>query len=171
MNLLLPFFFRLLAPILIIYYPFWGSIVATFTDSIDVVIWNFLEVDNLSSFYNFADKALDSYMYLFMGYVAYKFKNKIVRKTALFLLVYRLLGSLLYELTGFRYLLFIFPNVFAIYFITYTGIKAYIKADFIKSNNSNLKLLILTGLPKLLQEYIFHVAQFNVFRFFLEFIV
>jgi len=159
---------RLLVPLSIFIFPFWGSIASVVSDSVDVFIWNALKAPNLPVYYNFIDKALDNYFYLIQGYIVLKWQNKIAKKTALFLLIYRTFGFILYEITKIRALLFIFPNVFIFYFIFYLLIKKFYNHDPAKNWKSNLIFLGIITVPKLGQEYVMHVLEFNFFRWFLK---
>jgi len=159
---------RVFLPISIFFYPFWGSIFSVIGDSVDVFIWNALNAPNLSVYYNFIDKALDNYFYLIQGYIVLKWPNKIAKKTALFLLIYRTVGFIFYEITKIRALLFIFPNVFILYFLFYLLFKTFFKYDPAKNWKRNVVFLLILLIPKLTQEYVMHVKEFNFFRWFLS---
>ncbi len=158
---------RLLAPLLIWKWQFVGALVAIVADNLDVVVWDVMGVEKLSQYYNPIDKALDMWIYLVAGMVVLtKWKNKRAKKAGVVLLVWRLLGFLIYELTGWRYLLFIFPNLFWTFFVVYTGWMAMTKKDPINSSRRLGLLLLVLAIPKLAQEYLFHVVEFDLYGLF-----
>lgn len=156
---------RLLIPLVIFKYRFWGIILAIiFADTLDVVYLDWMGVSDFS-LYNHMDKLFDTYMYLIIGYVVYKnWKNVIAKNTALALLAYRFIGAFLYLFIANRALLLIFPNVFLTYVIVYEFFLTVIKKDMVKSWKSNLILLVIITIPKLIQEYLFHVVQIPLYQ-------
>jgi hypothetical protein len=154
--------FRILVPLTILRWPLLGSILAIISDSLDVVILDYLGVRDYSA-YNPIDKALDTYIYIIQGYIIWQWKNKLAKMTGIFLLIYRLIGFTLYEITGTRALLFIFPNVFEFYLLYYLAYKNVFKKEpFTKVNGMLITVGILL-IPKLYQEYMLHVAQFPIY--------
>lgn len=156
------FLIRLLVPLLILRTPLLGSILAILADNFDVVILDTLGVKDFGA-YNQVDKFLDTYFYLIQGYTLLFWKNKLAKKTGLFLLGYRIVGAILYEATHVRALLFIFPNVFIFFYMYYLIYQAVIKRDPFKSFSKMLPVLIILTLLKLGHEYILHVAQFPIY--------
>ena len=97
-------------------------------------------------------------------------KNTIAKKTGIFLLCYRVGGVIIYEITKARFLLFVFPNLFLWYFLFYEGTKKFMHKDYLKNKKSNILILITLLIPKLAQEYVMHVAEFNIYRYLLSLI-
>lgn len=154
---------RLLVPLVILRYPFRGSLAAILADMIDVVVWDSLGVANLSTHYNQIDKLLDNYMYLIQGYTAWFWLSKEARNIALGLLAYRTVGFILYEIFSQRVLLFIFPNVFIFFYLYYVGYKYFTGKELAVSYKSLAIIVSLLAIPKLFQEYLFHVAEFPLY--------
>ena len=98
---------RLAVPLLILRWNLFGSILAIIADNLDVVILDFLGVKEFAP-YNRVDKFLDTYFYLIAGYTIWFWKNQFAKRVGIFLLVYRLIGVMIYELTDLRFLLFVF---------------------------------------------------------------
>ena len=155
---------RLIIPLLILVFPFWGTLVSIiFADSLDVVYLDLLGVKDFS-LYNPMDKLLDLYFYAILAFTLRKNSNQLFRKTAYVLFAWRLVGVMLYELIQARWLLLVFPNAFLAYVLVYLGVKIYLKKDLVTSNKSNFIFLTAVLIPKLIQEYLFHVAQFPLYQ-------
>ena len=110
---------RLLIPLLIPAYPLPGIIAALVLDAVDQTLFQtftHLPLDGYQSY----DKALDIY-YLSIAYISTlrNWTNHFAFQVGRFLFYYRLAGVALFELSGWRVLLFIFPNTFEYFFIWY----------------------------------------------------
>lgn len=155
---------RLLVPLTIPRWPIVGSVLAVLADMLDIVAWQGMGANQIPEYYNLVDKLLDNYMYLIQGYVAWSWTNRRVRNTALGLLAYRTVGTILYEIFGLRFLLLIFPNVFIWFFMYYLVVKRISGREPMTSNRSLGLTLVVLSLPKLFQEYLFHVAEFPLYQ-------
>lgn len=154
---------RLLIPLTILRWNLFGSVLAIIADNLDVVILDFLGVKEFAP-YNRVDKFLDTYMYLIQGYTLFYFANKFVKKTGLFLLVYRLVGVVIYALTDVRALLFVFPNLFIFFYMYYLIFKKIFKKEPFTNFRSAIPALSVLLLLKLGHEYLLHVAQFPIYE-------
>src|SRR5215471_14109604 len=109
---------RLLVPLTIPRYPL--AILAAFLlDGIDKSIYEQFTTLNLD-FYQGYDKALDNY-YLTIAYISTlrNWTNLFGFKVSRFLLYYRLVGVVIFELSQVREVLLIFPNTFEYFFVFY----------------------------------------------------
>lgn len=154
---------RLAVPLLILRWNLAGSIFAIIADNLDVVILDFLGVKEFGP-YNRVDKFLDIYFYLIAGYTMLSWRNKFARNTGAFLLGYRLIGTVIYEFTNIRALLFIFPNVFIFFFMYYLIYLKLFKRELFTSFRNALPILIFLILLKLGHEYMLHVIQFPIYE-------
>lgn len=154
---------RLLIPLTILRWNLFGSILAIIADNLDVVILDFLGVKDFSP-YNRVDKFLDTYMYLIQGYTLFFFANRFVKKVGIFLLVYRLVGVVIYELTDIRALLFIFPNLFIFFYMYYLIFKNFFKKEPFSNFRSAIPALSVLLILKLGHEYMLHVSQFPIYQ-------
>lgn len=153
---------RLVVPLLILRWNLFGSVLAIIADNLDVVILDALGVKEFAP-YNRVDKFLDTYFYLIAGYTIWFWKNTFAKSLGLSLLVYRLVGVVIYELTDLRVLLFIFPNLFIFYYMYFLIFRKIFKRDpFINWIQALPALSILLFL-KLGHEYMLHVAQFPIY--------
>jgi hypothetical protein len=155
--------FRLLVPLVIFRWPLAGTILAIIADNLDVVLLDLFGVTDFTP-YNHVDKLLDTYFYLIGGYTMYYWKNTVAKKIGLSLLLYRLIGVVLYEISGLRILLFLFPNVFIFYFLYYLIYKKIYKKEPFKLFRGALPVLIILLIIKLLHEYMLHVVQFPIYK-------
>lgn len=154
---------RLLIPLTILRWNLAGSILAIIADNFDVVILDFLGVTEFAP-YNQVDKFLDTYMYLIQGYTLWFIGNKFVKKAGLFLLGYRLIGVILYEISGIRSLLFIFPNLFIFFYMYYLIFKKIFKKEPFTNFRSAWVVLSILLILKLGHEYMLHVSQFPIYE-------
>lgn len=156
---------RLVVPLAIIRWPLAGSWLAIMADSVDVVVWQLSGVVNLSTYYNQWDKLLDTYFYLIQGWVVWKrWKNRLAKKAALSLLGWRFLGVAIYELWPQRWLLLVFPNLFLTFYMVYLSWIWLTGKDPVQTKKKLVVFLVVLLVPKLYQEYLFHVAEFPLYQ-------
>lgn len=151
---------RLIIPLMILWRPLSGSIIALLLDAFDVVIVEFFGPGGMGDHYHNIDKVLDLYYLSLQAFVAWKWwSDGRLRMVALVLFFYRMVGVVIFEFTGWRPTMFIFPNLFEHWFLF-----VLIRNQFFP----NLKLdtwkhiagwLVILYIPKAVQEYILHVTQ------------
>jgi hypothetical protein len=153
---------RVLVPLTIPRYPLPGILAALILDAVDQTIFQGLSGVDLSGYQGY-DKALDIY-YLAIAYIATlrNWTNYAAVRISRFLFYYRLVGVVLFELTQFRWLLLVFPNVFEYFFIVYEAYR--LRWDPLRLSAQRLvgiaaMIWIVVKLP---QEYWIHVAQLDV---------
>lgn len=148
---------RLIVPLSIFKFPKLGILFSILTDLYD---WKFVHVTNDAelAFYQNWDKTMDIYYLVIIFLVIFKFKDKIFKKTALFLFIYRIAGLVFFYLTHNRSFLLYFPNVFENFVIFYLVYIWYSK-DQILFKSKKVLLVVLSALllPKLIHEYLMHV--------------
>ncbi len=147
---------RLVAPFLILRFPFFGILLCTLIDMYD---WKFVSINSEADFFVYQnwDKFMDLYYLTFAFSVVFKFKDKLAKSIALYLFGYRLLGLSIYFVTSIKSMLFFFPNVFENFFIFYISYVHFSKREKLLTSK-NLTILILSSLiiPKLIHEYFMH---------------
>lgn len=154
---------RFLVPLSIFVWPWWGSLASVLADIFDVVIEDKLGVKDFS-LYNQVDKFWDTYFLIIQGIVVRKWKNDLAKKTAWFLLFWRIIGVVIYELWPQRWLLMIFPNVFIWFFLFQVFTTTFLKKDLVKSWRSVVVIVAILAVPKIYQEYLFHVVQIPLYQ-------
>ncbi len=153
---------RLLLPLLIPKYPLPAILLCLLVDGVDQTVFQTFTNVPLDGYQSF-DKALDIY-YLVIAYLSTlrNWRNSHAFGISRFLLYYRLVGVVLFELSEWRPLLLIFPNTFEYFFIYYEAARSGWHA----SRLSRRTLLLVAGgiwvFIKLPQEWWIHIAQLDV---------
>ena len=150
---------RFLLPLLIPFYPLPAIIACLLLDGVDQTIFQVFTTLPLDGYQSY-DKALDIY-YLTVAYVS-TFRNwthLFAFRVSRFLLYYRLVGVVLFELTGLRPLLLLFPNTFEYFFIWYEAVRLWWnprRLSRVAVISAAVGIWIVIKLP---QEYWIHIAQ------------
>jgi hypothetical protein len=111
---------RIAASLPVLRWPFWGGLLAVVADLSDLLLRDVLDMGGVGD-YQSLDKWLDQvYMATFL-IVALRWPAR-PRTIAVGLYAYRLVGFVLFELTGERALLLVFPNVFEFWFLLVAGV-------------------------------------------------
>lgn len=151
---------RLLVPLSIFRWPFWGAVASIAADALDIVIVTLLErhagFPDVWSYHEL-DKLLDTYYLTIEAIVAQRWPDW-PRGIASFLYVYRLIGVVLFQATDIRVFLFIFPALLDFFFLFYTFVRQYVPGYELTPRRLFMWLGILL-VPKLIQEYIIHYAR------------
>ena len=108
---------RLIVPLLILKRPLAGGIAAMLLDATDVIIVEFFGPGGMGAHYQNIDKGLDLWYLGLEAYVSLSWTERIPRLISVWLFALRLVGVALFELSGWRPLLFIFPNLFENWFL------------------------------------------------------
>jgi hypothetical protein len=150
---------RLLVPLMILRRPLFGAVASLMVDALDVV---FISVVNLGGFgghYHTTDKLLDTYYLLLELVVALRWQNAYARWIAAALFPYRLAGVVLFELTGQRVMLLIFPNLFENWWLYCAFTLGYAPQLSPRSWREASAALVILLVPKLGQEYLLHYLE------------
>ncbi len=159
---------RILGSLPVLRWALVGGVLAILVDLSDLFLMNLLDLGGFPD-YQAKDKWLDQvYLALFL-LVALRWRGP-ARTIAVVLYAYRLLGFVLFEVAGERWVLFLFPNVFEFWFL-YVAFRLWrhrrrtsepISTDRIPALTVRrplvLALLVLTA-AKLAHEYVIHVAR------------
>ena len=114
---------RVLGSLPVLRWPFAGGVLAVLVDLADLVLLGLLNPGFGVAGYQAFDKVLDQvYMATFL-IVAMRWSG-IERTVAIGLYAFRLVGFLAFEVTGERFLLLAFPNLFEIWFLVVAGLHA-----------------------------------------------
>ncbi|MDO8583129.1 MAG: hypothetical protein Q7R51_01215 [bacterium] len=154
-------FARILFAPLILKWPLFGGILAVFLDNIDWYTKNLFGISSVGE-YQIIDKMLDTLYLSFLFIITLRFKNKIVRNILIFLFFYRLIGAILFVATQAQILLFIFPNIFEIFFFFYYILQKIAEREP-KIPLALLGLfLALVSFSGIIQEYTIHISHKNL---------
>lgn len=157
---------RVLVPVLIFKWRIVGVLLAALADALDVVLIDFIgyqlgETSGFGNHYQFFDKWLDMYYLVFALIVSFSWKNALAKNTSIFLFGYRLLGLILFEITGIRKLFFFFPNLFENFYLFYAIADRFSPRFVPKTLSRLLLILFLLYIPKLIQEWALHYAELH----------
>ncbi len=151
---------RVLVPISIFRWPFFGAVASIVADALDIVIITLLQryagLPSVWSYHEF-DKYLDTY-YLAIEVIVAQRWQELPRWIASVLFVDRAIGVVLFESTGIRVFLFAFPALLDFYFLFYTGARQF-APDYELTPRRHLGWLLVLLIPKLFQEYVIHYAR------------
>jgi hypothetical protein len=150
---------RLIVPLLILKKPLAGGIIAMLLDALDVVIVEWFGPGGMGDHYHSLDKVLDLYYLGLEAWVALTWTESLPRITAIVLFLYRVVGVILFEITGSRSLLFIFPNLFEHWFLFYLFRNWLFPGLRLDTWRRIAMWLVILYIPKLGQEYLLHVAE------------
>lgn len=161
MGLLIVLVIRLLVPLTILRWPFWGGVAALAVDFLDFEILNYFYPQGLAGYQNL-DKLLDTYYLSFEVYIAFLWLNKRAKRIAFGLFIYRILGVILFMLTGFQKILFLFPNLFEMFFLSFTGYLYFFKKEPDLKNVWFKVFLAGLFIYKIALEFTLHVYNLNI---------
>jgi hypothetical protein len=150
---------RIILPLLILKKPLAGGILAMLLDGVDVILVEFFGEGGMGSHYHSIDKILDLWYLGLEVYVSLQWTERLPRLISIGLFTYRVLGVALFELTGWRPILFIFPNLFENWFLFYLIRSKWLQAIRLDTWSHCLRWLLLLYIPKIAQEYLLHVAE------------
>jgi hypothetical protein len=160
---------RFLVPLLIPLWPLPAMVVCLVIDAVDQTVFQALAPDADLAWYQGYDKALDIY-YLGIAYLSTlrNWTNMAAFRVSRFLYYYRLVGATLFEATGLRWLLLVFPNTFEYFFDAIEAIRVRwdprrVTAGLVVGIAAFIWIVI-----KLPQEWWIHVAELDVTDFVQE---
>ncbi|MCP4084081.1 MAG: hypothetical protein GY745_03340 [Actinomycetia bacterium] len=159
---------RLGVPLFIPRFPLPAILAALVIDAADQTIFQNTTDLNLDGYQGY-DKALDVY-YLTVAYLAMvrNWGDPFAFRTGQFLWYYRLSGVLLFEITGVRALLIIFPNTFEYFFIAYETVRLWWQPGRLNKKQVITMAAAIWIFIKLPQEWWIHIAQLDFTDFMKE---
>lgn len=149
--------FRLISALPVLIYPFAGALLAVALDFSDLFLMNILDFGGIRNYQAF-DKYWDlPYMTTFL--VISLRLSPAYRKITWLLFGYRIVGVLLFEFFGIRWILLLFPNFFEFWVIFLAFLRHYYPYHVLQ-NTKILVCLFALAILKLIQEYVLHYSQF-----------
>lgn len=153
---------RLLVPFAILRYPLPGIVAALAIDHMDQSLLMAAGVDMVHFNYQEYDKALDVYYLVFAMFAAMRnWRPKLIIAIAAALLYYRLVGVALFEVTGWRPLLLIFPNTFEYFFLYIALVETRRPLESLDRAHLLTATAVIWLFVKLPQELWLHVLQLS----------
>jgi hypothetical protein len=152
---------RLLVPLAIPFYPIPAGIAALVIDGVDKSILQTATQLDLTAYQSY-DKALDIY-YLAIAYLSTlrNWTNLAAFRMSRLLFYYRLVGSLLFELTLIRAVLLFFPNTFEYFFLWYEAVRLRWNPKRLTLASVIAAAFAIWVFIKVPQEYWIHIAQLD----------
>ena len=144
---------RIAGSLPVLRWPFAGALLAIAIDLSDLVLRDYLDLGGLGD-YQAVDKWLDQVMLALFLVVALRWHGP-VRTVAVLLYLFRLEGFVLFELTGERIVLVIFPNMFETWFLV-AAFLAWRRPGFVYTGPRLAALLVACTAVKLVQELLLH---------------
>ncbi len=149
---------RVLGSLPVLRWAFFGGIFALLVDPSDLFMMNLIHLGGVTDYQQF-DKYADQVYLLTFLVVALRWEA-VPRTIAIALYGFRLVGFFVFEATGTREILVVFPNVFEFWFLFVAGLK-YFKVDFDYSPRQ-LAITAAVLIPaKLFQEWVVHYARWQ----------
>jgi hypothetical protein len=146
---------RIAGSLPVLRWPFLGGILAILIDLSDLLLMDALDLGGVPD-YQSLDKWLDQFYLALFLVVALRWTNP-ARTIAIALYAYRFIGFVLFEITGERGLLLLFPNVFEFWFLLVAFVGDDHVADW-SARRLGVALVVLT-LLKEVQEWALHGAR------------
>ena len=152
---------RFVLPLLIPRFPLPAIVACLVLDAVDQTIFQLFGHDPPG--YQSYDKAMDVF-YLAVAYLSTlrNWDSLAAIAVARFLFYYRLVGAFLFEVTGQRAVLLLFPNTFEYFFIAYHLVALRWSTATIRMRTWVMTAAAIWVLIKLPQEYWLHVAELDV---------
>jgi len=146
---------RIVGSLPVLRWPLAGGVLAILVDLSDLLLRDTLDLGGVGD-YQALDKWLDQvYLGAFL-IVALRWDGR-ARSIAIALFAYRLLGFVIFELTGERAVLLIFPNVFELWFIVVAALGSTRVGAW--SGGRSLFVLVSLTAIKEVQEWALHGAR------------
>ncbi len=112
--------------------------------------------------YQLFDKWLDIYFLAFAVRASQKWGDELNSRAMLWLWIVRLAGVILSSITGFRFFLFVFPNLLVNYFPLVAVLRRYRPGYVPHTPRQMLFVMAILLVPKLMLEYVLHVEMLGL---------
>jgi hypothetical protein len=148
--------FRIAGSLPVLRWPLAGGLLAVGVDLADLLVRDVVDLGGLPD-YQSLDKWLDQvYLGCFLA-VALRWQG-VERAIAVGLYLFRLAGFVAFELSGARELLFVFPNVFELWFLVVAAVHHF-RPGFAWPMPGLVVTLVALTVVKELQEWALHVGR------------
>lgn len=173
MAALLVIALRIFLPLTILRWPLAGGILALVVDALDVVLVDAIagllgQPPEFGSTYAQIDKWLDMYYLSLELLVARRWTEVVPRRTAYLLFAWRLLGVILFEITLYRPLLVVFPNLFENYFLYVLVAMRWFPRFVPRTVLQSVIACVVLLVPKEIQEYVLHYEELHPWQWLRE---
>lgn len=164
---------RAVLPLTILRWPLAGGILAMVIDALDVVLVDAIagvlgQPGEFGPFYSQIDKWLDLYYLGLELIVVRRWPESLPRDAAILLFVWRLAGVIAFEVTAYRPLLLIFPNLFENFYLYVLIVRHWFPRFMPRTIPQLLVVLGALLVPKMIQEYVLHWEQLHPWQWLRE---
>jgi hypothetical protein len=164
---------RLVLPLTILRWPLAGGLLALVIDATDVVLVDAIagllgQPPEFGPIYAQLDKWLDLYYLGLEVVVARRWVELVPRRTAYVLFAWRLVGVILFEITIYRPLLVVFPNLFENYFLYILVARRWFPRFVPRTVRQSVVVSLILLIPKEIQEYVLHWEELHPWQWLRE---
>jgi hypothetical protein len=164
---------RLVVPLTILRWPLAGGVLAMVVDALDVVLVDAVaqalgQPPEFGPFYAQIDKWLDLYYLGLELVVVRRWPELLPRRAATGLFAWRLIGVILFEITAYRPLLVVFPNLFENLYLYVLVVRRWFPRLMPRSVAQTLLVLVILLIPKLVQEWVLHWEELHPWQWLRE---
>lgn len=161
---------RVAVPLTILRYPLGGFIISLALDGLHMPIAyltnDLFKVSEESlvarQYYHLTDKWLDVYFLSLAAIVSRKWETRGFRAASFFLLFLRIVGVIMFYITGNRVMLFFFPNVYEYFYLYSATVRKWAPRLFPNSFGKLGIVVFIASALKLFGEYFQHVRGLGV---------
>ena len=167
---------RLTLPLSILRWPLAGGVFSLVLDAVDVVLVDAIagvlgQPGEFGPFYAQIDKWLDLY-YLFLELlIVRKWPELLPRRMATALFGWRLIGVILFEITAYRPLLVVFPNLFENVYLYILVVRRWFPRLMPVTIAQNLLVALVLLVPKEIQEFVLHYEELHPWQWLRETVI
>jgi hypothetical protein len=157
---------RLLLPLTILRWPLAGGLLAMLVDATDVILVDAIaailgQPGEFGPFYAQIDKWLDTYYLALELVVVIRSFEPPSRMAGILTFVWRLAGVIAFEVTAYRPLLLIFPNLFENFYLYYLVARRWFPRLVPRTTLQTVLVLLVLLIPKLVQEWVLHWEELH----------
>lgn len=167
---------RLTLPLSILRWPLAGGIFSLVLDAVDVILVDAIagvlgQPGEFGPFYAQIDKWLDLYYLGLELIVVRRWTEILPRRMATGLFGWRLIGVVLFELTAFRPLLVVFPNLFENVYLYILVVRRWFPRLMPVTVLQNVLVALVLLIPKEIQEFVLHYEELHPWQWLRETVI
>ena len=164
---------RLGLPLTILRWPLAGGLLSLLVDAVDVVLVDAVagalgQPPEFGPFYAQIDKWLDLYYLGLELVVARRWSDIWPRRAVTVLFGWRLIGVILFEITAYRPLLLVFPNLFENVYLYVLVVRRWFPRFMPQTAGQTLLVCGVLLVPKLVQEWVLHWEELHPWQWLRE---
>lgn len=164
---------RLVLPLTILRWPLAGGLLSLVVDAIDVILVDAIaavlgQPGEFGPFYAQIDKWLDLYYLGLELTIVRRWPEDVPRRMTTALFGWRLVGVVLFEITAYRPLLVVFPNLFENVYLYVLVVRRWFPRLMPVTVGQNVLVALVLLVPKEVQEFVLHYEQLHPWQWLRE---